>query len=59
MQEQEKVKHQKVFEFEKATVIVEYTKIPGKAELEDICRRFLINVMKSREEKERRGNTGT
>lgn len=49
-------KQRKVYEFEKATVIVEYTKIPGKAELEDACRRFLLNVeetrRKNREEKE-------
>lgn len=42
-------KQRKVYEFGKATVIVEYTKIPGKAELEDACRRFLINAMRDRE----------
>ncbi len=50
--------HQKVFEFEKATVIVKYTKIPGKEELEDACRRFLLNAMKSRQEYEEKKEEG-
>ena len=45
------VKH-KTFEYEKCIVHVEYTKIPGKEELEEACIRFLKNTMQDRKEEQ-------
>ncbi len=42
----------KTFKYDKCIVHVEYTKIPGKEELEEACIRFLKNTMQDRKEKE-------
>lgn len=46
---------EKRYEFEKATVTVVYNRIPGKAELEEACARFMRTAMRERAEKERKG----
>ena len=40
------------YETDKAVAIIEYTKLPGKAELEESCARFMRNVMREREKRE-------
>lgn len=44
---------EKKIEFEKATVIVKYNRLPKKEDIEEACIRFLKKAMQERERKEK------
>lgn len=49
---------EKRYEFEKATVTVVYNRIPGKAELEEACARFMRTAMREKAEKAEKERKG-